>query len=113
MTELTYDEVLKASLNSKLLLYRQVISSFMIKFLCNVEVYIDRDMIHRERISNALSTPWQLQAVLSRTGPVAADTASRAVNKAAGLKPPTPGASFRLFTTMDGISSLVNRSSCS
>ena len=38
MAEPTYDEVLKASLNSKLLLYRQVISSFMIKFLCNVEV---------------------------------------------------------------------------
>ena len=37
MAETTYDEVLKASLNSKLLLYRQVISSFMIKFLCNVE----------------------------------------------------------------------------
>ena len=39
MAEPTYDEVLKASLNSKRLLYRQLISSFMIKFLCNVEVY--------------------------------------------------------------------------
>ena len=38
MAEPTYDEVLKVSLNSKRLLYRQVISSFMIKFLCNVEV---------------------------------------------------------------------------
>ena len=38
MAEPTYDDVLKASLNSKLLLYRQLISSFMIKFLCNVEV---------------------------------------------------------------------------
>ena len=38
MAEPTYDEVLKPSLNSKRLLYRQVISSFMIKFLCNVEV---------------------------------------------------------------------------
>ncbi|MCG8642923.1 MAG: hypothetical protein MI862_24570, partial [Desulfobacterales bacterium] len=38
MAEPTYDEVLKASLNSKRLLYRQLISSFMIKFLCNAEV---------------------------------------------------------------------------
>ena len=38
MAEPTYDEILKASLNSKRLLYRQLISSFMIKFLCNVEV---------------------------------------------------------------------------
>ena len=40
MAEPTYDEVLKASLNSKLLLYRQLISSFMIKFLCNVEANV-------------------------------------------------------------------------
>ena len=39
MVEPTYDEVLKAFLNPKRLLYRQLISSFMIKFLCNVEVY--------------------------------------------------------------------------
>ena len=44
MAEPTYDEVLKASLNSKLLLYRQLISSFMIKFLCNVEVNLIRHL---------------------------------------------------------------------
>ena len=38
MAEPTYDEVLKVFLNSKRLLYRQLISSFMIKFLCNFEV---------------------------------------------------------------------------
>ncbi len=43
MVEPTYDEVLKASLNSKLLLYHQLISSFMIKFLCNVEVYFMKE----------------------------------------------------------------------
>ena len=45
MAEPTYDEVLKASLNSKLLLYRRVISSFMIKFLCNVEVNFQRTQL--------------------------------------------------------------------
>ena len=40
MAESTYDEVLKPSLNSTLLLYPQVISSFMIKFLCNAEVQV-------------------------------------------------------------------------
>ena len=66
MTEPTYDEVVKTSLNSKLLLYRQVISSFMIKFLCNVEVYspafrVNSDLRFPPRVfglrSNALGKP--------------------------------------------------------
>jgi len=42
---------------------------------------------------NASMTPWQLQAVLSTTGPWAASISFKAANKARGVYPPTPGAS--------------------
>ena len=61
MTEPTYDEVLKASLNSKLLLYRQLISSFMIKFLCNVEVKL---------ISNYLNYLKAIKMILKKNFPL-------------------------------------------
>ena len=54
MAEPTYDEVLKASLNSKLLLYRQLISSFMIKFLCNVEVKLTMAMSCADNHNNRI-----------------------------------------------------------